>query len=144
MFALLMCALHTPSNVLLALQIGHFLFNMPVVYQPHPLFLHADETAYAQAQCWKGSSGHKQLCRRMLYYYATVATEHAGYVLYRALVLSCAQLASFPGLSRGGGEGPGTHCTRMNRETPEKCGVIKILSYTLRLSSIELYIMQNP
>ena len=35
-------------------------------------------------------------------------------------------LASFPGPSRGGREslGPGTHCMRMRRGTPEKCGVI--------------------
>ena len=38
------------------------------------------------AQCWKGSSSPKHLCYRVLQNYATVATESAGYVLYRALV----------------------------------------------------------
>ena len=47
------------SNCSKRLTSVHFLFNMPVVYRPHPLYLHADATAHAQAQCWKGSSGHK-------------------------------------------------------------------------------------
>ena len=34
----------------------------------------------------KGCQVMKQLCLRVLQYYATVATERAGYVLYRALV----------------------------------------------------------
>ena len=34
----------------------------------------------------KGRQAIKQLYRRVLQYYATVATERAGYVLYRALV----------------------------------------------------------
>ena len=34
----------------------------------------------------KGHQVMKQLCPRVLQYYATVATEHAGHVLYRALV----------------------------------------------------------
>ena len=34
----------------------------------------------------KGRQVIKQLCRRVLQYYATVATKRAGYVLYRALV----------------------------------------------------------
>ena len=34
----------------------------------------------------KGRQVIKQLCRRVLQYNATVATERAGYVLYRALV----------------------------------------------------------
>ena len=34
----------------------------------------------------KGRQVIKQLCRRVLQYYATVATECAGYVLYRALL----------------------------------------------------------
>ena len=48
-----------PQKGLLVLQIVHFLFNMPVVYRPHPLFYHADATAHTPAQYWKGSSGHK-------------------------------------------------------------------------------------
>ena len=36
----------------------------------------------------KGRQVMKQLCLRMLQYYATVATERAGYVLYRALVVA--------------------------------------------------------
>ena len=47
----------------------------------------ADATAHAQAQYWKGSSRHKT--PRVLQYYATVATERMGYVLYRALVFCC-------------------------------------------------------
>ena len=35
----------------------------------------------------KGRQTRKQLYRRVLQYYATVATERAGYVLYRALVV---------------------------------------------------------
>ena len=35
----------------------------------------------------KGRQIMKQLCCRVLQYYATVATERAGYVLYRALVM---------------------------------------------------------
>ena len=35
----------------------------------------------------KGRQVIKQLCRRVLQYYATVATEHAGYVLYRLKLL---------------------------------------------------------
>ena len=34
----------------------------------------------------KGRQVMKRLCLRVLQYYATVATERAGYVLYRALV----------------------------------------------------------
>ena len=42
-------------------------------------------------------------------------------------------------------KGPGTHCRRMRRETPEKPGGIGYyISYTLCLSSIELHVMQNP
>ena len=32
-----------------------------------PVIDHADATAHAQSQCWKGSSGHKT-CRRVLQY----------------------------------------------------------------------------
>ena len=46
-------------------------------------------TAHAQAQCWKGSSCHKNLICHAAIIYATVATEHAGYVLYRALIIVC-------------------------------------------------------
>ena len=35
----------------------------------------------------KGRQVIKQLCSRVLQYYATVATERAGYVLYRAVVM---------------------------------------------------------
>ena len=35
----------------------------------------------------KGRQVMKQLCCRVLQYYATMATERAGYVLYRALVV---------------------------------------------------------
>ena len=35
----------------------------------------------------KGRQIIKQHCSRVLQYYATVATGHAGYVLYRALVI---------------------------------------------------------
>ena len=33
---------------------------------------------------------------------------------------------------------------RMRWGTPEKCGGNRILLYTLHLSSIEMYVMQNP
>ena len=36
----------------------------------------------------KGRRVIKQLCSRVLQYYATVATERTGYVLYRALVFN--------------------------------------------------------
>ena len=70
------------------LQIVHFLFSMPVVYRPHPSFS-IIATAHAQALCWKGSSSHitaiyaAECCNTVL---LLVAAEHAGYVLYRALV----------------------------------------------------------
>ena len=51
------------------------------------LLAQADATAHAQAQCWKGSSSHETAAaERCNTIYATVATERAGYVLYRALV----------------------------------------------------------
>ena len=33
-------------------------------------------------------------------------------------------VASYQALQEEEGKGPGTHCTRMRRGTPEKCGVI--------------------
>ena len=57
---------------------------------PTLLAYYADAIAHAQAQCWKGSSSHKTALLQSMEgaeYYATVATEHMGYVLYRALVL---------------------------------------------------------
>ena len=52
-------ALRISRKSLLVLQIVHFLFSMPVVYRPHPLFWYADATAHAQALCCKGSSRHE-------------------------------------------------------------------------------------
>ena len=79
---------------LLVLQVMQFLFSMPVVYRPHPLYWHGMlMQLHAQAQCWKGLSSHKTaLPQRVLEYYATVATERAGYVLYRALVTSVTEI----------------------------------------------------
>ena len=81
-----MYALRIAQNGLLVLQIVDFLFSMPVVYRPHPSLAqkYADATAHAQAPCWKRSSSHETA---MPQYCATVATERAGYVLYRALVI---------------------------------------------------------
>ena len=69
------------------LQIVYFLFNMPVVYRPHPLFSMLMRLRMLKLSVGKGRQVIKQLCRRVLQYYATVATERAGYVLYRALVI---------------------------------------------------------
>ena len=67
----------TTENALLALQIVHFLFSMPVVYQPYPLYCHV------LMRMLKLSVGNfiTQLSSRLLQYYTTVATEYAGYVL---------------------------------------------------------------
>ena len=73
------------------LQIVHFLFNFPVVYRPHPLFSMLMQLRMLKLSIGKGRQVIKQLCRRMLQNYGTVATERAGYVLYRALVLRCAE-----------------------------------------------------
>ena len=75
---------------LLVLQIVHFLFSMRVVYRPHPLFLHNSmliRLRMLKLRVGKDCHVMKQLCLRVLQYYATVATERAGYVLYRALVI---------------------------------------------------------
>ena len=79
-----------PSNCskgLLALQIVHFLFSVPVAYRPHPLYWHVLMQLRMLKLCvGKGRQVIKQLCSRVLQYYSTVATERAGYVLYRTLV----------------------------------------------------------
>ena len=68
---------------------------MPVVYRPHPVYWHnnyAHAIAHAQAQCWKGLSSHKKALLQSMEgteYCTTVVTEHAGYVLYGALVIVC-------------------------------------------------------
>ena len=59
---------------------------MPVVYRPHPPFSMLMRLRMLKLSVGKGHQVIKQLCRRVLQYYATVATERAGYVLYRALV----------------------------------------------------------
>ena len=46
----------------------------------------------------KGRQVMKQLCCRVLQYFATVATERAGYVLYRALVVVVTKIATSRGL----------------------------------------------
>ena len=54
-------------------------------------------------------------------------------------------VASYPGPSlKERGERAWYTCMRMRRGTPEKCGGNRMLWYTLLLSSIELYVMQNP
>ena len=45
----------------------------------------------------KGHQVIKQLCLRVLQYYATVATEHTGYALYRALLCFASLLFSGKG-----------------------------------------------
>ena len=65
----------------------HFLFSMPVIYRPHPLYWHVLMRLRMLKLCvGKGHEVIKQLCSRVLQYYSTVVTERAGYVLYRALV----------------------------------------------------------
>ena len=80
--------LRIAQNDLLALQIVHFLFSIPVVYRPHPLCWHVlMRLRMLKLSVGKGPQVIKQLCSRVLQYYATVATESTGYVLYRALVI---------------------------------------------------------
>ena len=73
---------------LLVLQIVHFLFCIPVVYRPHPLYWHVlMQLRMLKVSVGKGRQIIKQLCIIVLQYYTT---ERAGYVLYRALVyLQC-------------------------------------------------------
>ena len=82
----------------------------------------------------KGRQVMKQFCCRVLQYYATVATERAGYVLYRALVfavyrrhkeelsrdshISRLRIASSPGPSQRGEKGPGDEA-RLRKELEE-------------------------
>ena len=80
-----MYALRIAQKGLLALQIVYFLFSMPVVYRPHPLHRQVlMRLRMLKLSVGKGRQVIKQL--RVLQYYATVATERAGYVLFRALV----------------------------------------------------------
>ena len=61
---------------------------MPVVYRPHPLYWHGlMQLCMLKLSVGKDRQVIKQLCSRVLQYYATVATERTGYVLYRALVV---------------------------------------------------------
>ena len=63
----------------------HFLFSMPVAYRPHPLYWHVlMRLRMFKLSLGKGHQVIKLLCMQ---YYATVATERAGYVFYRALVI---------------------------------------------------------
>ena len=70
------------------LQIVHFLFGMPVVYRPHPTF-----SMQMRLRMLKHAVGKGRHVMKQLHMYAseccntTVATERAGYVLYRALVM---------------------------------------------------------
>ena len=77
------------------LQIVHFLFTMPspVVYQPHPLhrqvliqWLHMLKLSVEKGRQVMKQLSEVEYCNTT---YATVlvAIEHAGYVLFRALVL---------------------------------------------------------
>ena len=71
----------------MALQIVYFLLSMPVVYRPHPP--HGQvlmRLRMLKFNVGKGREIIKQLRSRVLQYYFTVATERAGYVLFRALV----------------------------------------------------------
>ena len=59
---------------------------MPVVYQPHPLYWHV--LMRLRMLELSVGKGHQVITTALqLQYYATVATECVGYVLYRALVL---------------------------------------------------------
>ena len=80
------------------LQIVYFLFNIPVVYRPHPFLSILMRLRMLKLSVGKGRQVIKQLCRRVLQYCAsaTVATERAGYVLYRALVIYSVTIDSCP------------------------------------------------
>ena len=54
---------------LLVLQIVYFLFNMPVVYRPHPLYSMQMRLRMLKLSVGKGRQVIKQLCRRVLQYY---------------------------------------------------------------------------
>ena len=77
--------LRIAQNGLLELQIVHFLFSMPVVYRPHPLYWYVQ----MQLRMVKLSEGKgrqiittvRSACSGALQYYPRVATEHAAYVL---------------------------------------------------------------
>ena len=57
-----------------------------MVYQPHPLYWHVlMRLRMLKLGVGKGRQVKTQLCSIVLQYYATVATERSGYVLYRAL-----------------------------------------------------------
>ena len=73
--------LRTTEKILLALQIMHFLFSMPVVYHPYPLYCHVLMRMLKLSVEERVVKSTTQLCSRVLQYYATVATECAGYVL---------------------------------------------------------------
>ena len=67
---------------------------MPVVYRPHPLHRQVlMRLRMLKRSVGKGRQVIKQLRSRMLQYYATLATERAGYVLFRGLVDLCALLS---------------------------------------------------
>ena len=68
------------------LQIVHFLFNSLWFIDHTHSFSMLMGLRMLKLCVGKGRQVIKQLCRRVLQYYATVATERAGYVLYRALV----------------------------------------------------------
>ena len=81
-------ALRIAQKGLLMLQIVHFLFSMPVVYRPHPLHRQLlMRLRMLKLSVGKGHQVIKQLWSKVLQYYATVATERTGYVLFRALVI---------------------------------------------------------
>ena len=74
-----MYALRIAQKCLLALQIVYFLFSMPVVYRPHSLYWDVPmRLRMLKLSVGKSREVIKQLCSRVLQYYATVATERAG------------------------------------------------------------------
>ena len=79
--------------------------------------------------------------------FKTLTTKISGSTIFGIDINSdqvCMLLASYPGPSRGRGERAWYTLHAHAPGDPRKMWGNRILSYTLRLLSIELYVMQNP
>ena len=79
--------------------------------------------------------------------FKTLTTKNSGSTIFGIDINSdqvCMLLASYPGPSRGGGERAWYTLHAHVPGDPRKMWDNQILSYTLRLLSTELYVMQNP
>ena len=76
-------------------------------------------------------------------YYVIIIVSCHRHTVQSYAVVRC-YLASFPGPSRGGGERAWYTLHAHAPGDPRKMWDNRILSYTLCLSSIELYVTQNP